>query len=196
MEETPPDVKGHVRIRGRGIVVQAEEQGTQTSSTGGDSIFGGCSSFSFDSAAFTVHLLGTRFWALCWRSITGQNRNGVCFMKSRVDRKDSNYSYPHSDLDPHGGEHAQLFFSGCGFWPEQIYASFAIAFCRDVHLHIDDLCLRSSEMPNDANLETCTLTYRKAYTRDPEQAHFADDVMKNYSGSLGLARDRLNGYSD
>ncbi|KAI4542717.1 hypothetical protein MG293_006843 [Ovis ammon polii] len=104
--------------------------------------------------------------------------------------------YPHSDLDPHGGEHAQLFFSGCGFWPEQIYASFAIAFCRDVHLHIDDLCLRSSEMPNNANLETYTLTYRKAYTRDPEQAHFADDVMKNYSGSLGLARDRLNGYSD
>jgi len=45
----------------------------------------------------------------------------------------------------------------------------------------------------DSNLETCTLTYQKSYTRDPEQAHFANDVMKNYSGSLGLAGDRLGG---
>lgn len=42
--------------------------------------------------AFTVRLLGTRFWALCWRSIIGQNRNGVCFTKSKVNRKDGNYS--------------------------------------------------------------------------------------------------------
>ena len=41
---------------------------------------------------FIVHLLCGRLWAWCWRSILGQGRNGLYFMRIRVNRKESNYS--------------------------------------------------------------------------------------------------------